>query len=338
MISASEGWALISTSNPSDSSVLAVARTTDGARTWALATPPAARGALMQGQAILAAVSGERAWVVGVTPDHDSVVFGTADAGRSWWRSEPIAAGQPVAVDFAGPDRGWLLASLGAAMNQNPVRLFRSSDGGRSWSLIAQSARMPGDPPSRSGLPVGCDKTGVAFSSARIGWITSSCAGLYGAVLVSRDGGAHWASQPLPIPPSACQQGGCEVPEPQFAGRTTFLELSAYPDDALLLVTTDGGASWRTIVMPGGAGPYPRVRLFGPSDGIAVSASAQGSVGKIFYLTSDGGLSWTAVPQGSLRLNGAELRFRQRGHRVRLAPWRGLGPGGEAVPDLGFWA
>jgi photosystem II stability/assembly factor-like uncharacterized protein len=50
--------------------------------------------------------------------------------------------------------------------------------------------------------------------------------------------------------------------------------------------------------MPAGAGPYPRVRFFGQSDGIAVSAGPQGTIGRDFYLTSDGGLSWTVVPQG----------------------------------------
>jgi photosystem II stability/assembly factor-like uncharacterized protein len=299
MMSATTGWALVFVSNPSNSSVLELARTTDGARTWDLVSPPGTRGELVQGQSILDAVSGERAWVSGVTPQHSTVVFGTSDAGRSWWRSGPVpGVAQPVAVDFAGPDQGWLLESLGEAMQQNPVRVYRSPDGGRSWSLVARSARMPGDPPRRSGLPVGCDKTGVAFSSTRVGWITSSCQALRGALLVSRDGGAHWANQQLPIPPSACQQSGCEVAAPQFVGHTTFLQISAYPDAALLLVTTDGGGRWLTLIMPGGAGPYPRVRFFSRSDGIAVSAGSQGSIGRDFYLTSDGGRRWTAVPQG----------------------------------------
>jgi photosystem II stability/assembly factor-like uncharacterized protein len=129
-------------------------------------------------------------------------------------------------------------------------------------------------------------------------------------VLVSHDGGAHWASPPLPIPASACQQDGCDVAEPQFAGHTTFLVISDYPNAALLVVTTDGGATWRTTSMPAGAGPYPRVRFFGPADGIAVSAGPQGSIGRDFYRTSDGGRTWTAVRQGKrFGLTGASFDF-----------------------------
>ncbi len=197
-------------------------------------------------------------------------------------------------------------------MGQNPVRLYRSSDNGRSWALVARSALATGGAaPSRSGLPVACDKTGVAVSPSGTGWITAYCAATpVGAALVSRDGGAHWASPQLPVPASACQQGGCEVAEPEFAGHATFLVITDYPDAALLAVTTDGGASWRTSIMPSGAGPYPRVRFFGPADGIAVSAGPQGSIGRNFYRTSDGGRTWTAVRQGRLfGLSGPSFDF-----------------------------
>jgi len=200
---------------------------------------------------------------------------------------------------------------MGAALGQNPVRLYRSSDSGRTWTLAARSASVNGAEPSGSGLPVACGKTSVAVSPAGTGWITGDCpAGLTGAVLASRDGGAHWASPPLPIPASACQQDGCDVAAPQFAGRTTFLVISDYPDAALLVVTMDGGATWRTTIMPAGAGPYPRVRFFGQADGIAVSAGSQGSIGRDFYRTLDGGRTWTAVRQGKrFGLGGGNFDF-----------------------------
>jgi photosystem II stability/assembly factor-like uncharacterized protein len=268
-------------------------------------TPASARADLSVGQTVLYAVSTERAWVVAVTPGTRTVLFGTADGGRTWWKSGSIAGAEPVAVAFASQNQGWLLESMGAAMSQNPVRLYRSSDGGRSWSLAARSATKSGGPLNGSGLPVACDKTGVAASPAPagsqtgIGWITSYCpASLADAVLVSHDGGAHWASVPLPLPASLCEQSGCEVTEPQFGGHTTFLVIWAFPDQALLLVTTDGGATWRIVILPDRAGPYPRLRFFGESDGIAVSAGAQGTIGRTFYLTSDGGRTWTPVAQG----------------------------------------
>lgn len=308
MTSASTGWALVWTSNPDNSSVLAVARTADGGRTWALVTPAVPGGSFVQGTTLLDAASARRAWVVGVTPSHKSVIFGTVDAGRSWWRSGVVAADQPVAVDFASRSRGWLLESMGAAMGSNPVRIYRTVDGGLRWSLAASSQTFGQAEVNGSGVPLSCDKVGIAFRSPRVGWITTYCPVLADSVLVTRDGGAHWANQQLPLAPSACEQGGCEVAEPQFAGQATFLQISAYPAAALLLVSMDAGASWRTRIMPAGAGPYPRVRFFGRSDGIAVSAGPQGSIGRDFYLTSDGGLSWTRVRQGR-RLGGSDFDF-----------------------------
>jgi photosystem II stability/assembly factor-like uncharacterized protein len=301
MVSATNGWALLWPSNPDHDSTLAVARTTDSGQTWTVVTPPKAISALASGQALLEAATAERAWFAVPTstsgPPGKTLVFGTGDGGRSWRLSAAVPDGyDPVALDFVSPTRGWLLESLGAAMGQNPVRLYRSTDGGVRWSLVAKTARMAGDPPASSGLPVYCDKSGLAFASARTGWITGDCNSL--SVLVTRDGGARWAPQPLPLSATLCESVGCEVPAPQSAGDTTFLEVSHYPAAASLLVSRDAGRRWRVESLPGGAGPYPRLEFFGRSDGIAVSAGPQGSIGRNFYVTADGGLSWTAVRQG----------------------------------------
>jgi len=301
MVSATKGWALLWTSNPDHDSTLAVARTTDRGRTWAIVTPPAAVRALGTGQGLLQAATTERAWFAVPTSmsglSGKTLVFGTADGGRAWRQSAGIPDGsEPVAIDFVSPSRGWLLESLGAAMQQNPVRLYRSTDGGLRWSLEARSPRMAGDPPTSSGLPLYCDKDGLAFGSALTGWITGYCNSL--SVLVTRDGGARWATQPLPLSPTVCESAGCEIPAPQSAGGTTFLEVTDYPADAYLLVSRDAGRSWRVETLPAGAGQYPRIRFYSADDGIAISAGSQGTIGRDFYLTTDGGLNWIAVRQG----------------------------------------
>jgi photosystem II stability/assembly factor-like uncharacterized protein len=300
MVSATTGWATLSTSNPNDNSARQLGRTTDGGRTWTLVTPPAPKATLDGGIVVLKAIDARRAWLVAASPENaggTTVVFRTVDAGRTWQRSAPINANQPVGIDVIG-QRGWLLESLGAAMGSNPVRVYRTTDGGLRWSLLAQSQAFGHPSANRTdSLPLSCDKVGIAVSSARTGWIAAWCNVGY-LILVTRDGGEHWASQQLPIPQSVCEQDGCEASEPQFAGRTTFLSLGDYPDRAVLFVSIDAGRRWRTVLMPRRAGSYPRLRFFGQSDGIAVSAGSQGEVGPTFYLTSDGGLTWTAVPQG----------------------------------------
>jgi photosystem II stability/assembly factor-like uncharacterized protein len=303
MVSATMGWALLWTSNPDHDNTLSVARTTDGGRTWSVVNPRAAASALATGQGLLDASTAERAWFAVPTssngPPGKALVFGTADGGRSWRQSARIPEGyEPVALDFVSPSRGWLLDSLGAAMAQNPVRLYRSTDGGVHWSLVASSPRMAGDPATASGLPLYCGKSGLAFASARTGWITGYCNSLADAILVTRDGGAHWTSQPVPLPATLCEMAGCEVPAPQSAGGTTFLEVSDYPAAAYLLVSRDAGRSWQVQSLPVRAGPYPRIRFFSAEDGIAVSAGSQGTIDRVFYVSTNGGLSWTGVRQG----------------------------------------
>jgi photosystem II stability/assembly factor-like uncharacterized protein len=301
-VSAATGWALLWTTNPAQpkGGALNLARTVDGGKVWTVVTPPAAASSVANGDVSLRAKSAQRAWLV-VAPysgqlSKDTLVFSTGNGGARWRESAPVRGSQPIAIDFVSARRGWLLDSPGEAMNQNPVRLYRSTDGGVRWSLIAKSAASATDQPSGSGLPVGCDKDGMSFSSARVGWITgySNCL----TVLRSADGGTHWTSPSLPISGLLCQTSGCDVPAAQFAGTSTFLEICIYPTAAYLLVSANDGATWQTERLPAGAGPYPRLQFFSATHAIAVSAGSQGAIKRDFYLTTNGGQSWTAVRQG----------------------------------------
>ena len=299
MVSAEDGWALVWSANPNGSGnpALEPAVTRDGGRAWIVVAPSAARPLLVSGEALLYAVSTRRAWIAVNHGDGKStVVFGTRDGGQRWTESNPVVGYQAVTMDFTGTEQGWLLESQGEAMAQDPVLVYTTADAGVTWSLLA------------AGLPVGCLKTDMAFSPAQVGWITSDCPVGY-QVLVSRDGGAQWAPVQLPLQSSACSDG-CTAFQPQFAGDTTLIEMGSYPSAAVLLVSTDEGESWQTEAMPSGAGPYPRVQFFGSADGLAVSAGSQGVIGPDIYATADGGLSWTAVPQGrQFGSSGAEFDF-----------------------------
>ena len=153
-------------------------------------------------------------------------MLGTDDGGRTWRRSQPLPGPEVLALDFTGRSHGWLLASLGASMNTNPVKLYRTTDGGKRWSPVAKSQGVAG-PPRTSRLPAICDKTGPGFESKRFGWVTADCPVGNGAVLASSDGGTHWTPVNLPIPAEACQQGGCEIPAPAITGGSVFLVVGA---------------------------------------------------------------------------------------------------------------
>jgi photosystem II stability/assembly factor-like uncharacterized protein len=313
MVSARDGWALAWTGNPGSPlpAGLIPVRTTDGGRTWTAVTPAGTRRLLVRDQAsvLLQPLSASRAWLA-VSGHGGTVTFGTADGGRSWTRSAPIhAPGWVGSLDFTDPMHGWLLQDLGAAMEQNPVRLYRTSDGGRRWSLGAATLRRPYAGTSRSGLPVACDKTGVAFATPADGWLTSVCFSPGGAVLATHDGGAHWAPQPLPLPATACSPGSCFVSPPQFFGPTGFLTIDHGGKFPYLLVTHDTGATWQAEPVPEGAGPFGSAHFFDARRGLLIPAVEQDTPGQVFFATWDGGRTWTPVRQGLRFQPGTTVDF-----------------------------
>jgi len=317
MTSASTGWALRWTVNPSSTQAgyLATARTTDGARTWADVTPGAAIAMLktsgasvvldpLDGSRAYLAVTAETAEQSGLVP---TVVFGTSDGGRTWIESARFHAPAPVSLlSFAGPDDGWLVANYGGAMGQDPVWLYRTTDAGLRWSLVA-AAQPPG-----SGLPVDCDKAGLAFATAQVGWLTGACNfASADMVLVTRDSGVRWAPQALPVPVSQMCPSGCEAyGPPRFFGQWGFMVIGDAPGAPYLLISSDLGQAWVREPLPPGAGAYPRITFFGPRDGVLVSAGPSGVIGATLATTSDGGATWTTVRLGrSFTANGTEFDF-----------------------------
>jgi len=245
---------------------------------------------------VLDVISADSAWLA-VTRQHSDTesdlartgVFETADAGRTWRASALIRAkGDVVALSVAGRKDGWLLRSLGSAAGQNVVGLDRSTDGGRRWE------------PVRTALPANCDKSGLTFATPATGFITSDCAAGTGAVLVSADGGRHWTQASLPYPAlTPCQPSGCAATPPVFFGRTGYLTVGAYPGPGLLLTTHATGATWQVVKLPSGSDPYPRVDFFDARHGVLMPSQPQSRFGRVFYATSDGGLTWRPMRQAS---------------------------------------
>lgn len=315
MTGASDGWAQYWSGNPavlSPAPLELLARTADGGRTWMDVTPSAARALLASPNATEAfdAVRGGRAYLAISTPARQgagrgastqpstTVLFMTSDGGRTWTEPPPASTvGIVSLLSFPDTEHGWMLMNSGGAMGRDPVRVYRTNDGGARWSLAAASPPMGSN--SDTGIPVTCDKTGIAFASATAGWLSGNCMiGLSGALLVSHDGGLTWGTQPLPVPAGTRSDMDCSVIGPQFTGGAGYLTVTRENSNPALLVTRDTGQTWQPVPLPAGSREYPQIKFFGPRSGVLVPAGSQDSLGAVFYMTSDGGQTWTAVPQG----------------------------------------
>jgi photosystem II stability/assembly factor-like uncharacterized protein len=309
MTSARSGWALVWSANPgviADNAQILLARTTDGARAWSDVTPAAARPMLATPYSYEAfdPVDGNHAYlaVSRATSADDgparTVVFWTADGGRTWTESAVFTtSAQAAQLSFSDARHGWLLLGPVFSGPGQPVTwLYRTSDGGLRWSPAATVA-----PPGSYGSNSMCQPLNLTLVTAATGWVTIGCRGQT-EFLVSHDGGGSWAAQPLPLPAGALGTSGgpAFLTGPQFAGGTGFLTVAAPPPGTpYLLDTRDRGQTWQLLTPPPGAGQYPQIKFFTPVDGVLVPAGPQDALGAVFYLTADGGQSWTPVPQGA---------------------------------------
>src|SRR5579872_5649057 len=192
MSDAYTGWARTTTQQ--------ILHTTDGGNSWRNVTPPYPAGSVGQPRPVFTSLNGTDAWVA-VSENRQSnetflnVVFRTSDGGNTWQKAMLPQGGLGVSqVQFVNAQDGWVLADFGGgAAGSQAVNLFRSTDGGQTWSLAASA---PGS------LPLGGDKSGMGWASPTTGWVTGCVCAAENTVLLSRtqDGGVTWQTQSLPLP------------------------------------------------------------------------------------------------------------------------------------------
>jgi photosystem II stability/assembly factor-like uncharacterized protein len=313
MTSATSGWALGYATNPAHLTPvpsISLAHTADGARTWTDVTPSAARPMLagLYSYEALDPVDGEDAYlaVTAGSQDGDATsanptgIFATDDGGRTWSETAMFkAAGDVTQLTFVNAQDGWLLMDEYFGGTPQPVWLYRTVDGGRHWSPATTTS-----PSSRTYSPNGfCHAMDLTFRSASTGWLTVDCRAQT-SIMVSHDGGSTWVPQALPLPSGDFLGDPATMTGPAFVGGTGFLTVAPAPPAAppaippTVLVSQDLGQTWHSLALPSGAGQYPQISFFTPTDGVLVAAGSQEALGTVFYTTTDGGQTWTPVPQG----------------------------------------
>ena len=280
-----------------------VFRTTDGGHTWNDVTPSTYVSTVVSPFFFDA----DHAWITQQASATSILVLRTANGGKSWDRGTPFTVSGlktigPTTLFFADSIDGWLLGSsidpvLPSPQNVGFEFLYRTTDGGAHWRLITDNRAHP----------PACPWFGLAFSSLTTGWLTTYCGPSGGRpeLLVSRDSGTTWATQPLPV---TLTPGAYVFPPVLFGSSRGWLAIVGSDSIGLLLVTSDGGRTWTQRNMPGasqyGVGPAVEVLagdfiddrhaflIAGP--GLAANTSAP-NIPMPLYRTDDGGVTWKAV-------------------------------------------
>jgi photosystem II stability/assembly factor-like uncharacterized protein len=256
--SPTEGWAMDMASGTAfTASRLTVFRTVDRGRRWEkqLSLSDAFFG---YGALPLQAVDSAHCFILLRGPNE--LLFRTADRGAHWDQL-PVPDPNVEVVAFTDKDYGWLLTSRSD--------LYLTRDAGSSWQPL------PAPPAGASQL---------RLRRPTEAWMTGFDSGAP-HVYTSRDVGQSWQRHDLPSPP-----GGPWDPGSYFQPTVELLPqagvvASVVPQGAPPVTATsfDGGATWRQVLLPGGAVGY--------QDSFHWWAMG----GKGLFKTSDAGHTWTQV-------------------------------------------
>jgi photosystem II stability/assembly factor-like uncharacterized protein len=251
-------------------------------------------------------------------------IIRTADGGAHWEDVTPHGAQAGTwTTFFLDANNAWLASSLqpGSGSPDFSVKLYRTSDGGRSWPYVGAAL-------ADFGFPAAMD-----FVDRNNGWVFMRQDGTLGtpgsdrvAFYGTRDGGATWSKLSETDASGAPGQLPlhCSKVAPVFLNSSTGWMPGACNVEAVgpfLYVTRDGGRTWRDvgIALPAGlAGncicEIHSLRFSDSRNGVFVltSSASSGAQQSFLYSTTDAGNSWR--PGASLPALTYEAFFIDNSH------------------------
>lgn len=178
--------------------------------------------------------------------------------------------------------------------------VLRTTDGGRHWEDVSPGGT--GDTGPQSGYFLDTRHAWMIRYGGYSGGQWESATQTKAAVLRTADGGTTWRSAPLPLPGPVSAQYGVRLTfvDTQHGWALAHVGTAMRPEDrdeVALFSTSDGGATWTRLLVPGQVGALPAagwkvaIAFRTVQDGWITGRSADGR--QILYVTHDGGHMWT---------------------------------------------
>ena len=230
-------------------------KTTDAGDTWTTSTaglPPT------QALQILPDPTSQGTWFVQMLNDG---IYKSDDGGATWRRSTPAALQvNPTGFSVVATSPATLFAA-------EPGRVFRSLDGGETWTQLVS-------PPALEKLHACAAQPNVVFGTSSAG------------IFRSGDGGTTWTQ----VHAAFGQENFASAVQVDPADANTAVVTSTTFG---MLRTVDGGQSWTDVTPPVGGGGLLALAV-SPSDPATYFVNAGGSI----WRTHDRGTTWVNAADG----------------------------------------
>jgi photosystem II stability/assembly factor-like uncharacterized protein len=273
--------------------------TIDGGQTWY--RQPAPAGIRMSGK--FRFVDGLHGWATASCTDvsicafDDTAIVTTSNGGATWSTLSTIPNLRSNGIWFADLTHGWVIGTQSLPDFTERNAAYATTDGGRTW--VAQS--LPDPQQASCAFSLNETVNGVRFADAAHGWTigsancndyTNPAGGRF--VSASRlawntsDGGATWTVHATPMTqsymPIDSRLQVLSVSQMRFA-----TEIGPYPSTPILVITDDGGATFREVTLPAAA---VDLQFRDANNGLMINSNYP----RTAFVTTDGGQTWAPTP------------------------------------------
>jgi photosystem II stability/assembly factor-like uncharacterized protein len=268
-----------------------ILHTVDGGLSWTVVTPKDAL-IIPQGNTspTLTVYNDDIAWLANPPSSTipDMIVYRTRNGGQSWIAStvskDPNV--EVISMQFLDQQHGSLLLSNGGvAMGREAVSIYKTKDGGTSWTSILEMNPLN----ERQGLPFGGSKNGISFANEHNAWITgfSHASGVW--LYTTHDAGLHWKSASLEVPEKFTAYSVTTFPPTFFSKANGIFPVMFINEGQLFYRTSDNGITWKvtTPIFPA-IGTSFSWSFLDVMHGFATD-------GNKVFITKDGAITWKTI-------------------------------------------